>query len=497
MQKILLPIICSLALSFCQGQPTADWLIPFNAHHQWGFATPTGQMVIPPQFDSVGLFEEGVAEAYRGDKVGLIDTKGQWLVPPRFSFAKPLSLQQKLFDVSIAVTDKEGFNYNYSGIYQQGKGLITPLRYHAIKPHQRYLYALEGMDGHNYLMDIRTGKIKRFHNKHYFDCGCGRAYDEMHKEEVAYQRYLKKKGPLEALNILHYTYENGKMGGYYIYDTAYDYKAKQWVKYTNTIPAIYDTLLPISHFREEFFLAKLNNRWGIVNNAGKKTIPTRFDKIIVKNSEGYVAVKEKGKWGVYTINGQPIFDCAYDSVIMPCNYYDFFFAARQMGQWAIKNKRGQLIAKDSFDRIWFCDDHTPYASLSKNNRYGLLDTSGRMVEPMVYEELRMKDSFLVFKAHGHYGVKDIKNNRLVMAPEWERINHWSNSYFVVGKNGIYGVFLPQAKDKNLFFPIANSDDIEVMYISSLQGDQPFTAFGVTKNGQYYYVGENGTVFKAQ
>jgi hypothetical protein len=498
MQKLIVHILLTLALPVCYGQKKYVWLIPFNAHHRWGFATPEGQIIIPPRFDSVGLFDEGMAEAYRGNKLGLIDTKGQWVVPPRFSSAKILDKQKGLFEVSTERTDKEGYSDYPVGIYQLRHGLITPLRYRSIQLYKPHRYALEGMNGKNYLVDIRTHQTKRFRHNHYFDCGCGRAYIEMQKKEVAYQRYLQTKGPLEALHTLHYTYENGKMGGYYIYDTAYDYKAGQWVKFSAAIPAIYDTLFPVNDDEQTLILARLNNRWGIVDTAGKTTLPIRFDKITLKVSEGYVAVKEKGKSGIYRTTGQPIFDCIYDSVIMPCKYYDFLFAAKKDGNWTIKNKRGQSIANGRFDRIGFhCNGQNPYAFVAQAGKYGVLDSNGILIAPMIYDDVSISDSFLIFKTNGLFGATDIKNNRPVFAPEWDMVAYRNEGYFLVGRENKYGVFLPQAKGKQLFFPIANENDIEVVAIPSLRGNRPFLAFGVTQNNQFYYVGENGYVFKQQ
>jgi hypothetical protein len=52
-------------------------------HRHWGFINSRG-IVIPPQFEEVGDFSEGLAEVKVGDKWGFINRVGEMVIPPQF-----------------------------------------------------------------------------------------------------------------------------------------------------------------------------------------------------------------------------------------------------------------------------------------------------------------------------------------------------------------------------------------------------------------------------
>ena len=67
------------------------------AQRKWGFIGQDGTMVIPPQFEAVGDFSEGLAAASLAvrrsdsDTWGYIDRQGKMVIKPQFSYAGPFS----------------------------------------------------------------------------------------------------------------------------------------------------------------------------------------------------------------------------------------------------------------------------------------------------------------------------------------------------------------------------------------------------------------------
>ncbi len=57
---------------------------------KWGVIDEKGQWVIKPQFDELAFFHEGLAGASSGGKWGLIDGEGNWLIEPLFEEVKPV-----------------------------------------------------------------------------------------------------------------------------------------------------------------------------------------------------------------------------------------------------------------------------------------------------------------------------------------------------------------------------------------------------------------------
>lgn len=66
---------------FCNGLARVK-----TADKKWGFIDTTGNVVVPPKYNEVTNFNEGLARVRLGQKWGLIDTKGTILRKPTFNF---------------------------------------------------------------------------------------------------------------------------------------------------------------------------------------------------------------------------------------------------------------------------------------------------------------------------------------------------------------------------------------------------------------------------
>ena len=72
--------------------PALPDLIPFQKHSAsgdeiWGYADPSGRLVIPAQYEKAKRFApEGVAEVRRNKQWGLIDKQGREVVPPQLTY---------------------------------------------------------------------------------------------------------------------------------------------------------------------------------------------------------------------------------------------------------------------------------------------------------------------------------------------------------------------------------------------------------------------------
>ena len=77
---------------------------------KWGLMDKAGQVVVKPQFDYIGDFNEGLARIVVGNKFGFINKTGQIVIKPKFDHA--LSFKEGL--ALIIVNNKFGF-INKSG----------------------------------------------------------------------------------------------------------------------------------------------------------------------------------------------------------------------------------------------------------------------------------------------------------------------------------------------------------------------------------------------
>jgi hypothetical protein len=90
-----------------------------------GFINTKGQFVIPPKFDSVGNFSEGLAMASIESKQGYIDQNGKWVIPPQYKngFALANEFHEGFARIDVKTSPN---NYHIDLIDKTGKTLKLP-----------------------------------------------------------------------------------------------------------------------------------------------------------------------------------------------------------------------------------------------------------------------------------------------------------------------------------------------------------------------------------
>jgi hypothetical protein len=71
-----------------------EGMAPFRAKDKlFGFMDPTGEIVVPATFKSIGYFSNGLAWAKTTEgQVGFIDKQGKWVIEPKFLAANDFDL---------------------------------------------------------------------------------------------------------------------------------------------------------------------------------------------------------------------------------------------------------------------------------------------------------------------------------------------------------------------------------------------------------------------
>lgn len=86
-------IICLyLFLAFSGCQPTSKepkFLFPVCKYEKWGAIDETGNLVIPYKYDHMGFFHDGRAVIRQNGHSGIIDLKGNFIIPPILNDANP------------------------------------------------------------------------------------------------------------------------------------------------------------------------------------------------------------------------------------------------------------------------------------------------------------------------------------------------------------------------------------------------------------------------
>ena len=95
-------------------------LFPVKQAGKWGYIDNAGKMAVSLQFDSAGIFSEGLAAVRLGDKYGFIDPSGKYVIDPLLLYADGFS--EGLAAVGVVGKDGTG---SYCYINKAGKIVVS------------------------------------------------------------------------------------------------------------------------------------------------------------------------------------------------------------------------------------------------------------------------------------------------------------------------------------------------------------------------------------
>jgi len=127
----------------------------------------------------------------------------------------------------------------------------------------------------------------------------------------------------------------------------------------------------------------INGKW-IRCTPGFLTGTTEFEDIGIL-SNGYMAVKSNGKWGVQTKNGEYLIPAEYEEIKMDelgrCRFQETVFVKKDGAYYLYNGDGMQNTAYD--DAYPFGASY--YAAVKKNGKWGFIDNTGREVLPFEWD----------------------------------------------------------------------------------------------------------------
>ena len=193
----------------------------------------------------------------------------------------------------------------------------------------------------------------------------------------------------------------------------------------------------------------------IVNLKNKKDMNYQLEEV---NEINYMVFSENNKFGVINKTGEVVVQALYDEVQIPnpskplfvC-MYDYDTEKNQYNIKVLNEKSEQILYQFvvvEAIRINPVNNEIPYEKsvlkYKKDNKYGLIDFQGNIIEKAKYEEitgLDYKEGLLLVKKNGKYGVININGATIIKAKYdfiesdgyYEEGNEYQKSGFIVGK----------------------------------------------------------------
>lgn len=248
------------------------------------------------------------------------------------------------------------------------------------------------------------------------------------------------------------------------------------------IKPIYDDA---GYFKNGVAKVRLNDKVGIINKSGQVVVPINYDDVTADN--GFFITELKDKSGCINGIGKVILPAKYTQVNVDHGSIEFSINDK----WNIIDENGEVI-KSVYDYI----DKVPNSNLSivkHNNKYGIVDSTGKVMVPFMYDEISYVDFRGRFYANNQantytsvdrfsvrigekYGVID-ENGAIIVPCKYDDAQILNNGAIILEKNNKFSI-----TDKNgRNISKSKYDDITRV------GD--FLAF--EKDNQYGFLNEKG------
>ena len=371
---------------------------------KYGFINEYGNERIPFQYDKAYPFSEGMACVYSDGKFGFINNKGETALP--FIYDKASSFHEGLAYFEIG--DQYGF-MNENGIQ------VFLLNCDSVSSFNEGLayFSINGRYGY---ID-KAGKVVLnpiYDDASYFKNGVAKVrvkdkvgiinksgqevvpinYDDVYAEDGFFITILDDKYGC--------TNEKGKIilpakyTQVYVDDGAINFSINEkWNvvdENGNVIKTKYNNVDKVPN--SNLSIAELDDKYGIVDSAGKVIVPFKYDGINYLNfrstfyannqADTYTfpnrfSVMKGDKYGVIDGNGTIIIPCEYDDTQV---FNNGMMALKQNEKYCLADKSGRIVSKSRYDEITQVGDFFPFVI---DDRYGFLNEKGEEVVRSVYD----------------------------------------------------------------------------------------------------------------
>lgn len=219
--------------------------------------------------------------------------------------------------------------------------------------------------------------------------------------------------------------------------------------------------------------------YGILNNNGNVIIPVKFNNIkkILNDNGLFWIVKKDNVQGVYNEKGSLIIPVIYNNIecidnVFSCEIYKRYYSYSSYNENDSKismyyNSKGEQIVKIDEKTVFKTPcvyDIAYYANLGfirvmKGGKWGIIDRIDNVVlEPQFTFIDTFNNSFAkvgkteeditiyllnenLYSKRLKYGLIDTLGN-IVLPLEYDQIEKWDNDYYLVQKDGLYGILSP-------------------------------------------------------
>jgi len=463
-----------------------------NQTDKWAVIDSTGKEILPPTFDWIGIFKQGVAPFALAGKYGIVDAAGKQLVPPLYD-----NVQLSSPNLAIAVQNKK------VGVISTSNKVLIPIKYSRITAIDSIRFLVDS--GNQQIDAIKSGVINKtgtfvipFGNHTIQPFGSGYLISNNDSTAVFDSVGIRKSDYSRRRYITNHVWDMGDEKGFIIYnkkkrdfvhydfiqdliyqqdekfgllDSAGDEVTKavyDEMSYLNNYPPIIKVrrgdlwdlldnegreLTPgpydaIKYEEAGFLKVTKKGKYGLINERAKVIVPAKYDEVRLDEMNGTVsgesiAVRLKGKWGYYGYNGKQLTPVKYDAAgAMGLGYAMVTIAGKQ----GLVNSNGIEVVPCKYDKVIY-----GYGALwivSKGGLFGLINHSGKVILPLTCSNVTF-DRYNTLKVYyltrdGKMGMADTTGKQFLPfkfshAEPFVRYSNEVAKVLLVKDNGLCGI----------------------------------------------------------
>jgi len=247
-------------------------------------------------------------------------------------------------------------------------------------------------------------------------------------------------------------------------------------------------LLPIYEeiggYQEGYLPVMRDGLWGLINHKGVLVLPISYKKMM-DCSEQRCGVKLEDKWGYVDTSGALIIWPQYDKVN---KFRDSYAAVKKDGQWLLINRQGYVQYTFSIKKLY-----SPSEGLSTfqdyNNKRGFINISGNIVISSQFKRVERFSEGLAAVYNGKkWGFVDSRG-KIKIPFEFKGAQRFTQKIAPAkGDSGQWG-YIDKSGDWVIFprfnraFPFDNG--IATVRVDNPSGENPYRGF-INKEGSFYY-----------
>jgi len=181
-------------------------------------------------------------------------------------------------------------------------------------------------------------------------------------------------------------------------------------------------------------------KYGLIDFSGNQILPCQYDDITtLKGVKSSLIVKEDGNVGLVNDKGQVIAKASYKDIqALKEGYTDNYIIIDSNNKYGIINTSGKVTVSPEYDSIKYINSGDYYAA-TENGALEIIDTNGNVYLSGFYDDITSidNDNVIVVK-NGQYGIVT-KDNAEVIAPSYSSLTHAFADYYIAKQGDNYGV----------------------------------------------------------